>query len=115
MAKLNFDIFKQVGPSRTSVWVMLQNGKVAGRIITAWPSDGAGRARVAVMAWEGVLKDYDVMLGQAGGYGYGKESAAVRDAFERHGFKTSQDLSGRGMTAVKEYFAMLGYQLERVL
>ena len=111
----NFDIFKQAGPSRTSVWVMLQNGKVAGRIITAWPNDGAGRVKVAVMAWEGVLKDYNAMLGQAVGNGYDKESAAVQDAFNRHGFKTGRDLSGRGMSTVGEYFAALGYQLERVL
>ena len=114
MPKLNFDIFKQAGPSRTSVWVMLQDGKVAGRIITAWPNDGAGRVKVAVMAWDGVLKDYDAMLGQAGGYGYDKESAAVHDALSRHGI-VSADLSGRGMTTVGEYFAALGYQLERVL
>ena len=112
---LNFVIFNQAGPSRTSVWVMLQDGKVVGRIITAWPNDGAGRVKVAVMAWEGVLKGYDAMLGQAGGCGYDKESAAIQDAFDRHGFKTGQDLSGRGMTTVGEYFAGLGYQLERVL
>ena len=112
---LNFNIFKQIGPPRASVWVMLQDGKVAGRIITAWPNDGAGRVKVAVMAWEGVLKDYNAMLGQAGGYGYDKESSAIQDAFDRHGFTTGQDLSGRGMSTVGEYFAGLGYQLERVL
>lgn len=115
MAKLNFDIFKQAGPSRSSVWVMILDGKVAGRIITAWPNDGAGRVKVAVMAWDGVLKDYNAMLGQAGGYGYDKESAAIQDAFDRHGFKTGRDLSGRGMSTVQGYFAELGYQLERAL
>lgn len=112
---LSFDIFKQAGPSRTSVWVIIRDGKVVGRIITAWPNDGAGRVKVAVTAWDGVLKDYNVMLGQASGYGYDKESAAIQDAFDRHGFKTGQNLSGRGMSTVQEYFAGLGYQLERVL
>ena len=111
---LNFDIFKQTGPSRTSVWVMIQNGKVAGRIITAWPNDGAGRVKVAVMAWAGVLKDYNAMLGQAGGYGYDKESAAIQDALSRHGI-VSADLSGRGMGAVRDWFAGEGYELQQVL
>ena len=111
----NFDIFKQAGPSRASVWVMLQNGKVAGRIITAWPNDGAGRVKVSVMAWDGVLKDYNAMLGQAGGYGYDKESAAIQDAFDRHGFKTGRDISGRGMDAVRDWFAGEGYELQQVL
>ena len=114
MAKLNFDIFKCPGPARTSVWVMLQDGKVAGRIITAWPNDGAGRVKVAVMAWGGVLKDYNAMLGQAGGYGYDKESAAFEDALGRHGL-VADNLSGRGMGAVRDWLASEGYDLVQVL
>ena len=114
MAKLSFDIFKQAGPSRTSVWVMLQDGKVAGRIITAWPNDGAGRVRMAVSIYGGPLKQDETLFGQAGGYGYDKESAAFQDALDRHGL-VSADLSGRGMGAVRDWFASAGYELHQVL
>ena len=114
MAKLNFDIFKCPGPSRTSVWVMLQDGKVAGRIITAWPNDGAGRVRMTVNIYHGPLEPAETLFGQAGGYGYDKESAAFHDALSRHGI-ASADLSGRGMGAVRDWFASAGYELHQVL
>ena len=114
MAKLNFDIFKCPGPSRTSVWVLLQDGKVAGRIITAWPNDGAGRVRMTVSIYGGPLKADETFFGQAGGYGYDKESAALHDALSRHGI-VSADLSGRGMGAVRDWFAGEGYELQQVL
>ena len=114
MAKLNFDIFKCPGPARTSVWVILHSGELAGRIITAWPNDGAGRVRMAVSIYGGPLKQDETLLGQAGGYGYDKESAAFQEALDRHGL-ASADLSGRGMGAVRDWFASEGYDLRQVL
>ena len=114
MAKLNFDIFKCPGPARTSVWVILHSGELAGRIITAWPDDGAGRVRMAASIYGGPLKQDETLLGQAGGYGYDKESAAFQDALGRHGI-VSADLSGRGMGAVRDWFASAGYELRQVL
>ena len=114
MGKLNFDIFKSPGPARTSAWVLLHCGKMAGRIITAWPNDGAGRVRMAVSIYGGPLKQDETLFGQAGGYGYDKESAAFQDAMDRHGL-VSADLSGRGMGAVRDWFAGEGYDLVQVL
>jgi len=89
MAKLNFDIFKCPGPARTSAWVLLHSGALAGRIITAWPN-------------------------QAGGCGYDKESAAFQDALDRHGL-VAGDMSWRGMGAVRDWLASAGYELRQVL
>lgn len=113
MAKLNFDIFKCPGPARTSVWVLLHSGELAGRIITAWPNDGAGRVRMMVRLYSGPLKQDEALFGQAGGYGYDKESAAFEDALNRHGLVG--DLSGRGMGAVRDWLASAGYELRQVL
>ena len=114
MAKLNFDIFKCPGPARTSVGVILHSGELAGRIITAWPNDGAGRVRMAVSIYGGPLQQDETIFGQAGGYGYDKESAAFQDALNRHGIMSS-DRSGRGMGAVRDWFACEGYELRQVL
>ena len=115
MAKLNFDIFKCPGPARTSVWVILHSGELAGRIITAWPNDGAGRVRMIVSISGGPLKQEETLFGQAGGCGYDKESAAFQDAMDRHGVVVDRDLSGRGMGAVCDWFASEGYDLRQVL
>ena len=115
MTKLSFDIFKCPGPARTSVWVILHSGELAGRIITAWPNDGAGRVRMAVSIHSGPLKQDETLFGQAGGYGYDKESAAFQDALDRHGLVVGRDLSGRGMGAVRDWFASAGYELHQVL
>ena len=114
MAKLNFDIFKCPGPARTSVWVLFYSGKLAGRIITAWPNDGGGRVRMTVSIYGGPLKQDETLFGQADDYGYDKESAAFHDALSRHGI-VSADLSGRGMDAVRDWFAGEGYELQQVL
>ena len=115
MAKLSVDIFKCPGPARTSVWVLLHSGELSGRIITAWPNDGAGRVRMMVGIYGGPLKADETFFGQAGGYGYDKESAAFQDALDRHGLAVGRDLSGRGMDAVRDWFAGEGYELQQVL
>ena len=94
--------------------MLLHSGELAGRIITAWPNDGAGRVRMAVCIYGGTLKADETFFGQAGGYGYDKESAAFQDALGRHGI-VSADLSGRGMGAVRDWFAGEGYELQQVL
>ena len=115
MAKLNFDIFKCPGPARTSVGVLLYGGELAGRIITAWPNDGAGRVRMSVCIDGGPLKQDETLFGQASGDGEGRESAAFQDAMDRHGIAVDKDLSWRGMGAVRDWFASAGYELHQVL
>lgn len=115
MAKtLNFDIFAQAGPSRTSVYSLSHAGEYCGRIIIAWPKDGAGIVKAAIHAWKGPWKELPAMLGQAGGYGYDKASAAVADAMSRHGVE-SPDLGGRGMSSVITWMETVGYQVVQVL
>jgi hypothetical protein len=114
MAKLNFDIHKCAGPARTSVWVLLHKGEYAGRIITAWPADGAGRVRLYVAFFSGEFGHSEAMFGQAGGYGYDKESAAFADAIKRHGIE-SPDISGRGMQAVAAWLGSKGYTVIHAL
>lgn len=108
MAKLNFDIHKCPGPARTSVWVLLHGGEYAGRIIAAWPADGAGRLRMYVAFFRGELEHPEAMCGQAGGCDYDKGSAAFADALKRHGVG-APDLSGRGMEAVAAWLESKGY------
>lgn len=111
---LNFDIFSQAGPARTSVHVLVLDGAIVGRIVTAWPKDGAGIVKLAVMAWRGPWAELPVMRGRARGYGYDRESAAFQDALTRHGVQCP-DLGGRGMGTVRDWLGSIGYQCEQVL
>ena len=114
---LSFDIFAQAGPSRTSAYALLFEGQEAGRIITAWPSNGAGCVRMACHFWQGPLKHDESMLGQAGGwYGYDKESVAFADALDRAGKSQGADLAGlKRMGAVTSWLESQGYRVIKVL
>ena len=112
---LNFDIFAQVGPSRTSVLALLFDGKYCGKIIIAWPKDGAGQVKAMVSAYDGTFKGFGIMRGNAGGYGYDKGSAAVHDALLRANVPDVPDLNGRGMGSVIVYLGSIGYKVLDVL
>ena len=105
MAKqLNFDIFSHPCVARVKVWALLDGtGEMAGRIIWAYPNDGAGVVKCQVNAWETPFGTETTVRGNAGGYGYDKTSAAFADALDRAGIKTEKDLSGRGDSAIREY------------
>ena len=111
MAKqLNFDIFSHPCVARVKVWAILDESReMAGRIIWAYPNDGAGIVKCQVNVWTGIFGTKEAIRGNAGGYGYDKTSAAFADALDRAGIKTGKDLSGRGDSAVREYLESLGY------
>jgi hypothetical protein len=111
MAKqLDFDIFSHPCVARVRVWALLDGtGEIAGRIIWAYPNDGAGIVKCQVSGWTGLFGTKAAMRGNAGGFGYDKASAAFADALDRAGIKTEKDLSGRGDSAVREYLESLGY------
>ena len=117
MAKqLNFDIFAHPCVARVRVWALLDGtGKMAGRIIWAYPNDGAGIVKCQVSAWKGMLGTKEAIRGNAGGYGYDKTSAAFADALHRAGIETEKDLSGRGDSAVLEYLESIGYTVIKAL
>lgn len=77
------------------------------RIVCVYPTDGAGRLRVAVTDWGKLGADHTPAhyTGQAGGYGYDKMSAAldgatiggftIGDHCDRDGNPTLRDLCQR--------------------
>ena len=118
MAKqLNFDIFSHPCVARVKAWALLdETGEMAGRIIWAYPNDGAGIVKCMIAAWRGELSKSETrMLGNAGGFGYDKASAAFADALHRAGIKTEKDISGRGDSAVRDYLESLGYTVIEAL
>lgn len=112
-----------------SVSVMvLQNSfnQIAGRILAEWSDNPAGSvvtADVIIYRPENhgltQVGDCGVWTGQAGGYGYDKLSAAIGDALYRHtqeySKNPSNDIAGRGMSAVRGYFEKLGLTLTELI
>ena len=117
MAKqLNFDIFSHPCVARVQAWAILDESReMAGRIIWAYPNDGAGIVKCQVNIWAGILDTKCAMRGNAGGYGYDKTSAAFADALDRAGIKTEKNLSGRGDSAVRDYLESIGYTVIEAL
>ena len=115
--QLNFDIFAHPCVARVKAWALLSESyEMAGRIIWAYPNDGAGIVKCMIAAWRGELSKSETrMLGNAGGFGYDKTSAAFADALHRAGIKTEKDLSGRGDSAVRDYLESLGYTVIEAL
>lgn len=101
-------IFDHPAVKRVSAWAIMKDGAYAGRIIVAYPKDGAGivRAHVAIFDLKG-----EVMQGSAGGCGYDKTSSAIHDAFYRAKFTDLPDFSGSGIESVKNFLELLGYQM----
>jgi hypothetical protein len=111
------------GPERTSAIALLWGGEMAGKIIVAWPRDGAGVVRATVQLFCGTDAphgpEYVAGSGSAGGYGYDKSSAAILDALRRAGLELVGDHGalngGCGRSAVWAAFRELGYQVVEIL
>lgn len=71
MAKkeLSFCIFDHPCVKRVSAWALLWGGNGVGKIIVAYPSDGAGIVKAQINVWSGPLEGAPIMKGQAGGFG----------------------------------------------
>ena len=59
--------------SRCKAIIILKNGEYVGKILVAYPKDGAGILRAFLFDFGNTLQ-----MGTAGGYGYDKLSAALR-------------------------------------
>ena len=114
---LSFNLFEHPAVSRVSGYVLMFNGEMAGNVITAFPTDGAGICKMQLHIFTGPLSITDtVMRGQAGGYGYDKESAAFADALYRANIDTDgKDLSGRGMSSVWKWVESKGYKVYQAI
>lgn len=62
--------------ANVSAYIIMKDGERVATIAIKFPKDGAGRLH-AYVHWIGV----PMVRGMAGGYGYDKRSAAVREAF----------------------------------
>ena len=112
---LNFDIYRHPAVSRVAAYALMLDGDIVGRVIVAFPNDGAGIVRASVAAFQGPLAAFDRMNGSAGGYGYDKRTTAVWDALNRAGVPNLRDFGGRGEGTMIEAFKELGYRLESIL
>jgi len=112
---IRYDFFKHPAVARVSAWLLVFDGKPAGKIIVAFPNDGAGIVRASVSTFAGPLKDMEWTQGTAGGYGYHKASAAVEDALMRAGIEHEDHFDGRGESEMRRYFESIGYQVWDVL
>ncbi len=90
------------GPKSTTVWVLLFDGKFAGKLIANWSDNRAGTVcSAALCIFAGPLKDkgFDpTNIGKAGGYGYDKLSAAVSQCFRNAKVDRKVLQSGNGET-----------------
>lgn len=129
------------GPARTTVYVLLYNGAIAGSVVCALPANGDAKLSALVRIYAGPLT-MPATSSSATGYGYCKQSAAVDDVFNKvsklptsdetrttYGFTaevrdrfrsvfaggTRPDLHGSGMSAVGAWVESHGYKWEPVL
>ena len=77
MAKDIYDQHRAAFP-QVSAYVVARNGEKVATVAIKYPRDGAGRL-YAYVHWLGV----EMVRGHAGGYGYDKTGAAVRDAADK--------------------------------
>lgn len=99
--------------SRAGAWAISYHGDIVGKILAAFPADGAGTLRVSIWIWDGELQAEAPRHGKANGYGYDKISHAIHNAF--HGTPELPDFDGRGMGAVESFFESYEYSLFRLV
>ena len=110
------DIEKGPALNRAGAYVIhdMSTGKFAGKILVAYPKDGAGMLRAAL--WDFTPEHgRDVQNGHANGYGYDKLGAAL-DSMR---FGTGNQLfvidGDQGIESIREQFSKHGYILQWVL
>ena len=99
--------------NRAGAWAICHKGDIVGKILAAFPNDGAGTLRVSVWIWQGDLQSDEPRHGKAKGYGYDKISHAIHDAF--FGTPNLPDFAGRGMGAVEYFLEDFEYSLFRLV
>jgi hypothetical protein len=76
----------------------MENNEYRGRVIVAYPKDGAGNLYAYVQF------DGKSATGLATGYGYDKKSSAINDALNRMGFDAIPHFAGQGESATNKVF-----------
>ena len=103
--------------NRAGVYVIhdMKTGKYAGKILFAYPKDGAGILYVSL--WDFTPeRGRDVQNGRATGYGYDKQSAALDSMrFGNHDQEFTLNCDSTGMESAREQFAVHGYILQWVI
>jgi hypothetical protein len=88
--------FKAITKTQTGKWVELVD-------LRTWKSFNAdGAAPEYATVWIRKPDFYTSGHGRATGYGYHKTSAAAYRAFESAGIKLSEDIDGRGDSAIRD-------------
>jgi len=103
-----------------SAYILLYKGKYAGRIVANWSDNPCGSVCTAgVYIFDGPFESMPTTTGKAGGGGYDKLSAAVRNALGKIVNEDSglvlPDFGGAGMSAVSEWFGKHGYDMHSVI
>ena len=110
---------KRPGPARTGVYVILddQTGKIAGKIIYAYPADGAGMLYASLWDWSNPGIGYrNIQHGRAGGYGYDKCSECLDGmVFGTGDREFTIDAPGNGMSVVEQQFKDHGFTIMGLL
>lgn len=103
--------------TRAGVYVIhdMSTGKFSGKILFAYPKDGAGKLYASM--WDFTPEaGRDVQNGYATGYGYDKTSAAIDGmTFGTGNQEFKLDCDGTGMETVREQFRQHGYILQWVV
>jgi hypothetical protein len=132
---------KRPGPSRTGAWVIISPNaggerSVVGKIIVAYPQDGAGRLYACLWDWARPDRASRTVETLTSGFGFDKAGAAIGKALLAGGFgklehpkacphelaeerlawqKLEDAEMGAGLECVAEALALVGYHLFRVL
>ena len=112
------------GPRMTSVFVVLQDSKIVGRIIANHSDNPAGSVCTATV-WAPCMETGEgsqsrcCATGTAGGYGYDKLSAAIYEALGRSNMERAEKTAGHmfsgGDGRHVQVFEALGYELRQLL
>jgi hypothetical protein len=65
-------IFDTPACKRVKVYAIIKDDVLCGKIVAAYPNDGAGRVRVDLFDWSNREGGWEVQSRYAGGYGYCK-------------------------------------------
>ena len=95
-----------------AAYILISDNREIGRAVCYM-----GKSRQASVVYASVwirvkaLGDTISGRGHAGGYGYHKSSAAIGSAIESAGITLSEDINGRGQSAIREALLAIGLAL----
>lgn len=116
ICKETIEVEMRPGPSRAGVYVITDGGNVVGKIIYAYPRDGAGILYAALWDWSGKEVSRDIQHGRATGCGYDKKSECIDGMrFGTGDQEFTLDCPGTGMSVAEAQFRAHGYNLQWLL